>query len=551
MPDRINIHKRTINMNNILKMLEQSAIEYPDKVAFCDPTKSVTFKELETLSKKVAAYLFSSYQKCFNNNAAPLTFFMEKSVDATIAMFGGVYLNAFYSFVDIRQTRERVRGIIDTLESTVIITDSENYDNLKAYLCNEETDANDTNIDSSAKSSNNGSVKVDAISIILIDEVIDKASKIEIDETLITKKRNEFIDITPLYVNFTSGSTGMPKGVAVGHLSVCDFIEEFTEAFGIDNTDILANQAPYDFDVSVKDIYSGLHAGATVTLIPREYFSNPTVLMDYLCEKQVTNLTWAVSALCFLSIMNALEYKCPDSIRRILFSGETMPVKQLNKIKKYIPNAMYVNLYGPTEITCNCTYHILEREYDKTENIPIGIPFKNEKVFLLDENDKLICMDDTDSEGEICVAGTCLALGYYKDPEKTAQCFVKNPLNDKFNETIYRTGDLGRYDNDGNLIYTSRKDFQIKHMGQRIELGDIEACAESIDSVDRGLCLYDHKKKKIVLFVISTLDKDAINELLKDKLPSFMLPNKTIILKEFPLNKNGKIDRNKLSELYL
>lgn len=551
MPDRINIHKRTINMNNILKMLEQSAIEYPDKVAFCDPTKSVTFKELETLSKKVAAYLFSSYQKCFNNNAAPLTFFMEKSVDATIAMFGGVYLNAFYSFVDIRQTKERVRGIIDTLESTVIITDSENYDNLKAYLCNEETDANDTNIDSSAKSSNNGSVKVDNISIILIDEVIDKASKIEIDETLINKKRNEFIDITPLYVNFTSGSTGMPKGVAVGHLSVCDFIEEFTEAFGIDNTDILANQAPYDFDVSVKDIYSGLHAGATVALIPREYFSNPTVLMDYLCEKQVTNLTWAVSALCFLSIMNALEYKCPDSIRRIMFSGETMPVKQLNKIKKYIPNAMYVNLYGPTEITCNCTYHILEREYDKTENIPIGIPFKNEKVFLLDENDKLICMDDTASEGEICVAGTCLALGYYKDPEKTAQCFVKNPLNDKFNETIYRTGDLGRYDNYGNLIYTSRKDFQIKHMGQRIELGDIEACAESIDSVDRALCLYDHKKKKIVLFVISTLDKNAINELLKDKLPSFMLPNKTIILKEFPLNKNGKIDRNKLSELYL
>ena len=149
-----------------------------------------------------------------------------------------------------------------------------------------------------------------------------------------------------------------------------------------------------------------------------------------------------------------------------------MPVKHLNIWKKYLPEAMYVNVYGPTEITCNCTYHIIDREYEPGENLPIGKPFPNEKVFLLDEEDREVTKPG--EKGEICVSGTALSLGYYNNPEQTAKAFVQNPLNQSYLEPIYRTGDLAYYGEDGNLYFASRKDFQIKHMGHRIELGEIE-----------------------------------------------------------------------------
>ena len=224
-----------------------------------------------------------------------------------------------------------------------------------------------------------------------------------------------------------------------------------------------------------------------------------------------------------------------------------MPVKQLNKWKKYLPDAMYVNLYGPTEITCNCTYHILEREYEKDEIIPIGRAFENEKVFLLDEHDELVTQPGI--EGEICVSGSCLALGYFKDKEKTDKAFVQNPLNDKLIELIYRTGDLGRYDENGLLYYSSRKDFQIKHMGQRIELGDIEVSAMSVDGVSRACCIYDHKRSKIIMFYTGEIDKDELSDRMRDKLPVFMVPGKTVCLDELPVNKNGKIDRKALEAM--
>ena len=382
--------------------------------------------------------------------------------------------------------------------------------------------------------------------IILISDLLDYAAKCEIDDGLLKLAQTVAYDTMPLYVNFTSGSTGTPKGVAVSHRSVIDFIRIFTDTFGIGHEDVLANQAPFDFDVSVKDVYSGLYTGARVQLIPRDYFSNPSVLMDYLADNRVTTLIWAVSAMCFVSIMNGLEYRIPEQINRVMFSGEVMPVKHLNKWRKFLPDATYVNLYGPTEITCNCTYYILDHDFENDETIPAGMPFDNEKVFLLDEDDRLV--DVPEVNGEICVSGTCLALGYYRDPERTKEAFMQNPLNDRYSEMIYRTGDIGRYDADGNLIYVSRKDFQIKHMGQRIELGEIETAAMAADGVTRACCIYDTKKKRIELFYTGDAEKDAVLDAVRQKLPQFMMPGKTVKLDEMPMNKNGKIDRQRLSE---
>ena len=229
-----------------------------------------------------------------------------------------------------------------------------------------------------------------------------------------------------------------------------------------------------------------------------------------------------------------------------MFSGEVLPIKHYKIWKHHLPDAMFVNLYGPTEITCNCTYYVLDREYADDEVIPMGKAFPNEKVFLLDENDNLV--SEKGVQGEICVGGTALALGYYKDREKTNQVFVQNPLNTAYNEMIYRTGDLGKYNENGDLIYVSRKDFQIKHLGHRIELGEIEAITTAREGVTRSCCIYDADKQKLILFFTGTRDKKELMKELRTVLPMFMLPNVLVPVEEMPLNKNGKIDRKKLME---
>lgn len=501
-------------MKNVLEWLENKTEQEKKKIAFIDPKDEISFEELEQKAKCIGTYI--SYM-CDVRSA--VGFYMEKNIDAVCGMLGAVYGGCLYSFLDTRQPESRMHQIISVLQPALILTDEEHLE--EAHKLFPET-------------------RVEVITDILLEK--------KMDQERLDVIREQALDMDPLYVNFTSGSTGMPKGVTVCHRNVIDFIEVFVKTTGIQQSDILGNQAPFDFDVSVKDIYSGLCAGASVAIIPREYFSHPTVLMDYLSAQRCTVLIWAVSAMCFVSIMNGLQYKTPVSVRLVMFSGEVMPVKQLNKWTKALPFTTFVNLYGPTEITCNCTYEILEtREYELGEVLPIGKAFDNEKVFLLDENDKLVQVPE--KEGEICVSGTCVALGYYHDMKKTNEVFVQNPLNDKIYERIYRTGDLGKYTDDLKLIYTSRKDFQIKHLGHRIELGEIEAQVEQHTAITRAICIYDSNKKRILLFYVGNIEGKQLISELRDVLPGYMLPNKAFALDAFPMNKNGKVDRNALKEL--
>ena len=538
-------------IHNILELLERSAERFPDRPAFGDPDKDITFRELVRKARAVGELLSKDVAI-----ESPVAFYLEKSVDAVTAMFGAVYAGGFYSFIDVRQPAARAQKVVDVLEPAVLITDEENAGKaaelaflgkrilLKDLLAQAE--------ESLQKNNEMTGVSEDQAAS---EENAEGAQGLEERQPLpavLDGIRRNMPDTAPLYVNFTSGSTGTPKGVAVCHRSVIEFIAHFVPLFHITEEDVMGNQAPFDFDVSVKDIYSGLYTGAKVQIIPREYFSNPTQLMDYLCGKKTTVLIWAVSAMCFVSIMNALDYRTPGTVRAVGFSGEVMPIKQLNVWKKYLPDAMYVNLYGPTEITCNCTYYVLDpqKEYGLDEIIPAGIAFENEKVFLLNEENQEVDPSDTASEGEICVGGTCVALGYYRDPERTDAAFVQNPLNDCYPERIYRTGDIGRYDAKGNLIYVSRKDFQIKHLGHRIELGEVEADTMARDGVSRACCIYDAKKKRLILFYTGEREKKDLEKELREVLPPFMVPNKTIRLESMPLNKNGKIDRHALEAIY-
>ena len=501
-------------MINVLEWLEADVARFPDAIAFADAEHELSYEQLVQKAKSVGSYIACRVPAC-----TPVACYMEKSTTAACVMMGAVYARCCYSFVDVRQPTERARAIVEKLQSTIIITDEKNIDAARAAF--DEIDCE----------------------IALADELMGESPACD----LLDERRADALDTDPLYINFTSGSTGTPKGVAVCHRSVIDFIGSFTQLFGIGKSDIIANQAPFDFDVSVKDIYSGLACGAPVHMIPREYFSIPTKLMDFLCEREVTVCTWAVSAMCFVSIMGGFEYRTPSTIRKVIFSGEVMPVKQLKVWRAALPAAMFVNVYGPTEVTCNCTYQIIDKEYENDEVIPMGVAFPNEKVFLLDTENQLV--SEPGLEGEICVGGTALALGYYNDPEKTASAFVQNPLNASYQETIYRTGDIGVYDDNGRFVYVGRKDHQIKHLGQRIELGEIDVAAQGVAGVTRACTIYDSSRKKILLFYTGECEKDALVEQLREKLPQYMVPNKTRQIDQMPLNKNGKIDRNALMEM--
>ena len=498
-------------MKNVLEFLESSAASVGEKIAVKDTYSAFTYHQLLESSKSIGTALAQK-----SAAGKPIAVLMEKSCETLAAFFGIAYAGCCYTLLNPALPATRLNSIREVLQAQLVITDSEHLSLAKELFSDESS---------------------------LLDITALLAQ--EPDEALLAGIRAGATDTDPLYINFTSGSTGVPKGVIINHRSVLDFIPVFTKTFGIDSSDILANQAPFDFDVSVKDIYSAISTGATLVLVPKQLFSAPTELLDYLCENDITVMVWAVSALCLISTFHALDYKVPETVKKILFSGEVMPAKHLKQWMEKLPQTTFVNLYGPTEITCNCTYHIVNRE-EENEVLPIGKPFDNERVFLLDENNKLIT--DSGINGEICVAGTALSPGYFNAPEQTAKAFVQNPLNPFYPEIIYRTGDLGHYDESGNIFFSGRKDFQIKHMGHRIELEEIERAIHGIDGIRRCCCIFDERKSKLYGFYIGEFERRELFQILKDKLPEFMIPGALRKVEELPLTKNGKIDRKQLKE---
>lgn len=499
-------------MKSVLEYLEKTALENGKKIAAIEEENKCSYIELIDRSKRVGSKLSEVVTP-----RKPVLVLMEKGINALYSFFGTVYAGGFYVLLNPELPVPRLKKIFEILEANVIITD-------------------DTNL--------NLAEKISADSMILN---IEELKNYEINEEKLQTIRMQALDVDPLYANFTSGSTGVPKGVVVCHRSVIDFINVFTDKFNITEKDIIGNQAPFDFDVSVKDIYSCLKTGATLLIIPRKLFMAPTRLLDYITENKTTTLIWAVSALCLITTFHGLEYKTPKTINKVMFSGEIMPLKHIREWIKHLPQAMYVNLYGPTEITCNCAYHILDNNVPYEKQIPTGKAFDNEQIILLDENDKEVI--EKNKTGEICVKGTALALGYYNNIEKTNEQFIQNPLNNKYIDMIYRTGDMGYIGNDNNLYFSGRKDFQIKHQGHRIELEEIQIAMEKIENIQRACCLYYEEKSKIYGFYIGNITKQEIHEELKKTLPVFMIPNVLVQIDEFPMTKNGKIDRNILKEM--
>lgn len=496
----------------ILDYLYEQAERVPDKTAFSDSKNTVSYKELQEISERIASGIAARIPGV----RRPVAVVIDRNVESLCAFMGIALSRNFYVPIDNTQPKKRILTILSQMQPAAIILAAKLSDEIRAEI---------------------------TIPVISYEEL----AAAEADAELLGALRAAAMDTDPLYAICTSGSTGVPKGVLISHRSVMDFIPVFTKTFGFTENDIFGNQAPFDFDVSVKDIYSALYLGATVHIIPRLCFIMPKLLMDELDNRNVTVIIWAVSAMCVAAETNVLEYKVPKALRKILFSGEVMPIKMLNIWRAAIPKAMYVNLYGPTEITCNCMYYILDREFGLTDKIPLGKVFENEAVYVLNEENQPVSVGET---GEICVTGTCLAIGYYRNPEKTAAAFVQNPLQSDFPELMYRTGDMAELAADGEYYFAARKDFQIKHMGHRIELEEIEIHLGALPGVSRASCLFDTEKNKIVAYYTGTPDKKEVIAGLKESLPKYMVPNIFIKTEKLPLNKNGKIDRQALRAEY-
>ena len=500
-------------VRNVLEFLENSAARFPEKEAFSDNKVSITYRELEAGAKAVGTALLDLQKK-----NRPVVVFLDKNTACVTAFMGVVYSGNFYVSVDIYMPVQRIQSILETLDPVAVITDQAHRAKVEKW---------------------SGEIPL---------YVMEEIRQTPICQEALDQVRRRAIDTDPLYALFTSGSTGVPKGTVICHRSVIAYAQWVTETFDITHETIYGNQAPLYFSMSVLDFYSTLMSGATMHLIPTMYFSFPLRLLEYMQQKKINTIYWVPSALSIVANMKALDrVELPD-LNKILFAGEVMPVKQLNVWRRHFPEAMFANLYGPTEITDICTYYVVDREFEDHESLPIGIPCANTDILIITEDGKEAADGE---EGELCVRGTFLAHGYYNNWDKTEQVFVQNPLNPWYPELIYKTGDLVKKNERGEIIYLTRKDFQIKHMGYRIELGEIEAAVSAVDAVQACACVYDGQKDEIVLFYQGTemTEREMIASV-KDKLPAYMHPNRIIHLQVMPHNANGKIDRVALKGMY-
>ncbi|RKM53796.1 D-alanine--poly(phosphoribitol) ligase [Butyrivibrio sp. X503] len=506
-----------MNEYNVLSFLESSAAKYPERVAFKDKDEAINYNDLLIRCQKIAFVIRKNAQmESFEKNR-PVAVFIDRNIKSLQLFLSVVYSGNFYVPIDPTLPVERIQAMLETLQPARCL------------------------------SATTRKLPVEADSF---DSLVEQAEALDEDYCEeIDRVRKLVIDTDPLYAIFTSGTTGVPKSVLVSHRSVIDLVHRFAEEFPFPDQPVMANQAPFDFDVSVKDIYNSLNLGGTVVIVPKSYFVMPAALLPYLQENNVNVLIWAVSALRIVQNFKLFDECIPDSISLVMFSGEVMPIKCLNYLMDYWKDATFVNLYGPTEITCNCSSYIIQGRLNDTDNIPIGNSFANTEMFLINP-DTMQRIRKAGERGEICVKGSCLALGYYRNPEQTELAFVQDPEVTAYKDLMYRTGDLGYYDESGNLYYVGRKDHQIKHMGHRIEMGEIETVVNAIDEIKMACAVYKESKEMIYLYYSADSECDnIIIKQIRKSLPAFMLPNKFVYMKELPMNAHAKIDRKKLAEL--
>ncbi|HVV00536.1 MAG TPA: AMP-binding protein, partial [Verrucomicrobiae bacterium] len=386
-------------------------------------------------------------------------------------------------------------------------------------------------------------LEIPAERLLFIEEAFAEGA--HYDAALLARRLETVIDTDPYCMIHTSGSTGIPKGVALNHRNTIDFVDWAFDRLKLDGSEVMGSLAPIYFDAYTLEFCAMLAKGATWVVVPEQLAMFPAKLVEFVATQPINFIFWVPTVMVNIANLDLLSKFSLEKVSKVFFIGEVFPTRHLNYWRKHLPHSMFVNLYGPIEITVACTYYILERELADDEKLPIGFPCRNTEILVLNDQNQLAKVDEP---GEICVRGSSIALGYYNNAERTAKGFVQNPLNPHYPEVVYRTGDVGYWNARGELMFLGRKDFQIKHLGYRIELGEIEHAAVQVDGIKNCCVVYNQERKEITMFYESPsqLPPGTIREKLTPLLPKYMLPTVFNWMELMPRNPNGKIDRQKL-----
>lgn len=506
-----------INYTSSVQLLERAARLYGTAAAFKDNEGTISFMELKEKSRAAAAGIMSRVK---TGRTRPVMVYLPKSIKSIITFMGSMYAGSPYVPMDYNVPMARFAATADNLKPSAVVTDADGAKKLR-----------DADIQ---------------IEILLFEDIVS----LEKNDELIDKVMDNATDLDAAYIMYTSGSTGTPKGVTISHRAVLDYTKWFTDTFDINSNSIIGMQSAFHFDNSVFDMFAALYTGCATVIIPEILFMYPEKLFDFMKEEKISVIFWVPTVMISVANSGVLKQKKLEELKLILFAGEVMPIRQLNEWIASYPQCKFVNMYGPTEATDIVLYYVVDREYSLNETLPIGIPCANMKALILDENGRQC---NKGEQGELCIGGSGIAMGYWNSPEITAKAFIQNPLNNKYYERIYKTGDLVYEAEDGNIMFIGRADSQIKLRGNRIELGDIEAAASAMPDIKSCCAMFDHEKEEIYLF----LETDAqivqrkFNMQLKKYIPAYMAPQKIISMSSFPHTPSGKIDRQTLKKNYM
>jgi D-alanine--poly(phosphoribitol) ligase subunit 1 len=502
---------------NVLAYFERgAALAYPHKIAVVDGARQVTFGEIRSAARSFAALLIARADV----TGQPIAVYLPKGVDLIVADLAILYSGNIYTNLDIKSPSQRLVNILTHIGPRLVVTSrSRAGDVLAAGFAQE--------------------------SILFIE---DLEGVLDADPSVIDRRLERVIDTDPMCIINTSGSTGTPKGVALSHRGTIDFMDWVFDTFEFDDKVVIGSLSPFYFDIYTLELILCLAKGATLVVISEQLAAFPAKLMEFLAANEINFLFWVPTVMVNIANLGLLDKIALPSLKTVFFAGEVFPTRHLNMWRRALPQARFVNLYGPIEIHVDCTYHVIEGEMADDEPLSIGLPCRNTDILILNERDEACGIDE---QGELCVRGSSLALGYWNDPEKTARAFVQNPLNPHYPELIYRTGDLAIRRADGRIFLAGRKDYQIKHMGYRIELPEIEHQVLAISGIANACVLYDHAQKAITLFYEpagADVPAATIRQSLSAIFPKYMLPTAFHSIESLPMNPNGKIDRNGLAQ---
>ena len=497
---------------NLIELFEETVKCYPQKVAVIDKGREITFSALHQQSLRLASRLIS--MGIAQNK--PVGVFLDKSIESVYANLGILYAGDFYMNLDIKTPAERIRNIIQLVEPAAIISTTRQIKPIEGIIPS-------------------------TTQVILLDEAVETA---DVDATAILRRLSTIIDTDPSCIINTSGSTGTPKGVVLNHKSFFDFIEWAIDTFHFGDDLVMGSLSPIVFDIYSFELCMLMAKASTLVVLPAHLAAFPAKILEVLEQHKVNFLFWVPTIMVNIANMDLLSTFKLESLKTVWFAGEVFPTKQYNYWHHHLPQTTFANLYGPIEITLDCTYYIINKEIPDEEPLPIGYPCRNTDILVLDDEDRLV--KEANVEGELCVRGTSLAMGYYNNPEKTAAAFVQNPLNKAYPEVIYRTGDIVCYNEEGLIMFKGRKDNIVKHQGYRTDLGEIEhVIINTLKLVKNGCIVYNQAEKQITLFYEAEEEVPVTEFRLSigKVLPKYMIPTAYHRLEQLQRNANGKIDR--------